>query len=119
MKKSTKTTAPKQQHVPQQLMVLMAMLGERDQKEALSALTAARHAIRDFSYSDDADGSGSIFGYVARSGETGLWAKSVARAYALDPGNINGDLINAFGRPAVIAGLAFAWLVLTNDGGAR
>ena len=36
------------------------------------------------------------------------------RAVAVDPGNIDGGSISAYATPAILGGMAFAWLILTD-----
>jgi len=44
----------------------------------------------------------------------GPYREHAARAVAVDPGNIDGGLIVAYATPALPAGMAFAWLILTD-----
>jgi hypothetical protein len=100
-------------HIPLQLRTLAKLLNQGDEKKLLGeALTAAKQVLSDLGEYPDA-----IHDFIGRSAETGPYKKGVARAIAVDPGNIDGDLHNAYGIPGLLAGIAFAYVFL-NDGGA-
>lgn len=124
-KKTTKKTAARiptnscmAAPVPLGYATLARLIGETDTAEMRTALDAAMRALESVGVRADKTES-EIYDYVSDyATKRGPFAGSVRRALAVDPaGNLDGDVYCAYVDPAFLAGLAFAWLMLT--GGAR
>jgi hypothetical protein len=98
---------------------VMATILREDATELRRALTAARLALKEF-VEDTGPGDFSMEAYIRDYAEVrGPFHDQVARAIALDPGNIEGDLVNAYAAPGILFGMSLAWLMLGGTDGAR
>jgi hypothetical protein len=100
----------RQPEVPVQLRALAALLHVTDGNLGAALVAAKRAAESPEDYPDV------IHAYIRRWAETGPHKDDVARAVAVDPGNIDGGLHNAYATPALLAGVAFACVIF---GGVR
>jgi hypothetical protein len=105
--------------VPASLLALCAMFDEFEVAEIQNALAVAEKALAHFvTHGNSADGLGAHshtpYDDIGRAAETGTYRAAVKQAFAI---GLEGDLINAFGQPAFLAGVCCAWIMLT--GGRR
>ena len=120
-KKTPKAQTPKSRTrtpaVPVRLMALAALVQEgRRPSEVAAALTAARTALRE-SAGDYPD---AIHAFIEHSAKTSYAKDDIAKAERFsDDIDLHGGIHNAFASPALLCGLAVAYVMLTNDGGER
>jgi hypothetical protein len=126
MKSKTKTAQQKTKTatratpaaLPISLTVMTTILRE-DHKELRRALTAARQALDEF-VEDTGPGDFFMEGYIRDYAVVrGPFRDAAARAVAIDPGNMEGDLVNAYAVPGVLFGMSLAWLMLGGTDGGR
>ena len=118
MKKSPKARTPKstpKPRVPLLLAAVASMIQERNDAELVEALEAARRAMREHARGEYPD---SIHEFIDRYAQHAPYVKDVqaARDAAID---VDGSLHNAYATPGLLAGIALAYIVLTNEGGVR
>lgn len=113
MKKSPKKS-PKKSRVPLLLVAVAALIQEHHEDELIDALKAAREAMREYGRGEYPD---SIHHFIDRYAEGKPYGNEVQKATDADIDL--GALHNAYGTPALLAGMALAYIVLTNEGGAR
>lgn len=119
MPKPKKTPkAQTQNPLPPALLAIAALVGEAHHPgELRDALAVAQKAIQRTpgEYADD------IHAYITHSAKTGSFKDDVLKAETFDSKDVDvhGGLHNAFATPALLAGMAVAFCVLTNNGGAK
>jgi hypothetical protein len=88
-----------------------------DIAELRRAFTVAREALED--YAEGSEGEechDRISEYIREyAEERGPFAETAQQALDVDPGNMSGNLQNAYSAPAFLAGLSIAWLMLRGD----
>ena len=109
--------------IPLTLRVLATLIGEHDDRKIRQALTAVRKALREELGDEFGD---AIHAYIEQSARTGSFKADFANAKKLEDRldddkafNLSGGIHNAYAQPGLLAGLTFAYVLLTNDGGAR
>jgi hypothetical protein len=115
-RKKTMRPARQPRPLPTALLAVAALVNVANDTETLAAaLAAARAAVKNTPGGDCDD----ISEFIRRYAIAGPFGGSVAKALLLDPGNIDGDLHNAYAHPALLAGISLAYLVFSNDGGVQ
>jgi hypothetical protein len=116
--KKTKTQKRKKQiePLPFGLVGMSALIGYKDPDQLRGALAAARKMLAQVGDNEEVQREYEIF--VMREAQFGPYRRQVLKAFAADPGNIEGDLFCALANPALLVGLAVAWLAW-RDGCAR